>query len=113
MTGPIELALMVGPLAVYFYALGIWHSGRSPRVIPGPVDYLLLVFALSGLLLFGPIGRALIGRVPAAQGWLAALGLLTSIAMLALPWLPRAFRRLVVYNIQPETLERAVAEALG
>jgi hypothetical protein len=113
MTGPIQLALMVGPFAVYLYVLGVWQSGRSPRVVAGPLDYLLLVFAITGLLLFGPIGRALIGRFPASQGVWAGLALLSSIGMLALPWLPRSFRRLVIYNIDPETLGLALAEALG
>lgn len=117
MTGSVQLALMVGPLALYLYILAIWQSARTARVIPGPWDFLLLVFGVSGLVVFGPIGQLLVVRMtpfgsPSPWAWLA---LFSSLGLLALPWLPRTFRRLVVYNTDPARLEatlRAILDEL-
>src|SRR5690348_15210852 len=99
----IQLALMVIPLSLYLYVLGIWHSGRTPRVVAGPVDLGLLAFGLSGLLIFGPIGRLWPWHARGLPGVWAWLALTAFVVLLALPWLPRSFRRLAVYNVDPET----------
>jgi hypothetical protein len=112
MPSSVLLALTVGPLAVYLYVLGLWHSGRHPRVVRGPTDYTLLVFGLSGLLVFGPIGRVLLGQARLGAGGWAWLLPFSALGLLTLPWLFRSFRRLVVYNIEPDAIQQALREAL-
>jgi hypothetical protein len=115
MTIPVQLALMVGPLALYLYVIAAWQSGRTPRVVAGPVDFALLLFALGGVLVFGPVGRLLVVRIgpfgtPSIWAWVAQI---CSFGLLSLPWLPRTFRRLAVYNVEPEALDRALRVALS
>jgi hypothetical protein len=110
----VQLALMVSPLTLYLYVIVVWQSGRRPRVVAGPVDFAWLLFGLSGLVLFGPVGRLLLGRAtslgaPSVWAWLA---LLSSLGLVAVPWLPRSFRRLVIYNIDRDALDLALRTAL-
>jgi hypothetical protein len=110
MYSAVLLALMLGPLAVYLYVIAVWHGGRTARLVAGPVDYGLLLFALGGLLVFGPVGRLLVSRAVAfgsPNGW-AWLMVGSALSLLAIPWIPRSFRRLVVYNVDPETLDQAL-----
>ena len=115
MTGSVQLALMLGPLAFYLYVLALWQSARTPRVVSGPLDFLMLVVGLSGLMVFGPIGNLLVVRLspfgkPNPWAWLA-LG--ASFGLLVLPWLPRSFRRLVIYNVDADRLDEVWAEVLA
>jgi len=113
MTSPVQLALMVTPLAAYLYLLAIWQAGRHPRVVAGPVDLWLLALGLGGLVLIGPLGRivaqTLFGRAGLLQ-WL----LLTLVAILLVSRLARrSWRRLVIYHVDGETLDTALRDALG
>lgn len=113
MTGPLQMALTVGPLAGYLFVLGVWQSGRHPRVVAGALDFGLLAFGLGGLLVFGPIGHTLVGLMfpgPSVWAWLALPSLFL---LLVLVWLPGTSRRLVVYNIDPETIAPALAAGLA
>ncbi|MEO6809297.1 MAG: hypothetical protein ABI353_09330, partial [Isosphaeraceae bacterium] len=112
MNGTLRVVLALAPLACYFFMLGVWRSGRSPRVVPGPLDFGLLAMGLGGLIAFGPIGSVLIQVIfpgPSVWAWLA---LAATWALLALFWLPRTARRLVVYNVEPSNLNQAVRDAL-
>lgn len=112
MNPPTEVALTVGPLACYFYLVGVWQSGRHPRVVAGPVDFAVLAFGVCGLVTVGPVGKLLMRLIfgipgPWAWGlWLAFLGLWAAAFALG------AARRLVVYNIEPSRLAAAVRRAL-
>jgi hypothetical protein len=112
MTGPVQWCLMLGPLAIYFAILAVWHGGRRPRIISGPRDTGLLAFGIGGLLIFGPLGqtlaRALFGA-PSRWDWLA---LIACLGLAAHRWARRARCRLVVYHIEPETLDRALGAVL-
>jgi hypothetical protein len=110
----VQMALMLGPLTVYLYVIAVWQSGRRPRIVVGAVDYVLLLFGLSGLVLFGPVGRLLLGRAtglgtPSAWAWLAVVSALIAVAA---PWVPRSFRRLVVYNVDRAGLDQALRATL-
>jgi hypothetical protein len=110
---PLQIALSVGPLALYFFVLGAWQSGRDPKVVRGGADFALLIFGIGGLLCFGPVGRVIVSLLfpgPSVWAWLA---LPTSLALLALPFVPRAQRRLVVYNVTPSAFEQAVRGAVS
>jgi len=108
---PMQVALTVGPLACYFYLVGVWQSGRHPRVVAGPVDLAILAFGVSGLVTVGPVGQVSMGLIFGAPGpvawglWLLFLVLWTAVFAGA------ASRRVVVYNLEPGRLVQAVQEA--
>src|SRR4051794_40915236 len=107
-----QVALSVGPLALYLYLLARWHGGRHPRVVSGLVDFALAGVAVGGMVLFGPLGRALVGVLfdrPAASAWLA---LASGLMLVALLTSRRATRQVVVYHVDAPTLEHALREAL-
>jgi hypothetical protein len=112
MSSVVQLALTAGPLACYFFILGLWRSGRSPRVVAGPLDFALLAFGVGGLVAFGPIGQWVVDRLfPAPSLW-AWLAVVTALWLATLLWAPRTARRLVVYNVDPEAFDAALAETL-
>lgn len=112
MSLPMQVALTVGPLACYFYVVGVWQSGRRPRVVSGPLDFAVLAFGVAGLLTVGPVGQLLlrlIFGVPGAWAW----GLwVVFLALWALVFAGSAARRIVVYNVEPGRLAEAVRLAL-
>jgi hypothetical protein len=89
------------------------HGGRHPQVVSGPVDFALLSLGLGGLIVFGPFGQAL-GKIlfgkPTALGWLTMASGLLLVAILTSR---RAWRRVVVYHVDPATLDRAVLASLA
>jgi hypothetical protein len=112
MTSALHTALSIGPLALYFFLLGIWNAGRHPRVVPGQVDFGFLALALVGFLGFGPVSYWFVDHVfPGPSVW-ASLVLPTFLGLLALLWIPRTGRRLVVYNVDPGALEPSLGDAI-
>jgi hypothetical protein len=107
MSGGLPIALMIVPLACYFFLLGFWHAWPHPHVISGQVDFAALVCGVLGLLTFGPPGKFMVEHLfpePNLWAWLAVP---TFFGLLALLWAPRTARRLIVYNVEPELLKRA------
>jgi hypothetical protein len=110
----MQVALTVGPLAGYFFIVGVWQSGKHPRVVAGPVDFAVLLFGVSGLLTVGPIGQVLMGVVFPRAHWAWAWGLwLVFLALWARVFAFAASRRLVVYNLEPERLIQEVGAVLA
>jgi hypothetical protein len=114
MTPALQITLTATPLAAYFYYLGVFHSGRRPRMVDGPADVGLLSLGLGGLVAFGPFGRAVLGRLVGEDAgpvawtiWVALVGLW------ALVLAGSASLRVTVYHVDPGDLDRAVREALG
>ena len=112
MISAAQVALTAGPLAFYLAVLAAWQGGRHPRVVSGPLDLGLLVLGLGGLLTFGPFGqvvaRALFGK-PNLLDWLT---LISGEGLVATVLARRALRRVAVYCVDPETLNRSLREAL-
>ncbi len=110
MAGDWRVALAVGPLAYYFAVLAVWQGGRHPRVVAGWVDFALLAIAVGGLTAFGPFGevvaRTVFGR-PHPIDWLAIASVVGLVAMFLGR---RSARRLVVYHVDAEALDRALRE---
>jgi hypothetical protein len=114
MTPAMQIALTATPLAVYFYVLGVFHCGRGPRMIAGPIDVAMLAFGLGGLVAFGPFGRAVLGRLVGVQVGIVAWSLWVSVVVVwALVLAASASLRVTIYQVTPEDLKRAVHEALG
>ncbi len=114
MTLASQIALTATPLSAYFYALGVLHGGRGPRVVSGPVDVGLLGFGVGGVIAFGPLGQAVlartVGREVGPWHWLAWAALLAAwVVVLA----GAASRRLTIYNVTADELVKAVREALA
>lgn len=112
MPGAVQTALMIGPLAAYFFVQGAWHRGRRPRVIPGQIDFSLLALGLAALVGFGPIGHLLVALVPSTAEIPARLTLLAALWLVVLLTAPSAYRRLMVYGVDPDDLDCALGEAL-
>ena len=113
MASPWQYFLTVGPLGVYLWVLAVWQSGPRPRVVRGLVDFGLLAFGVGGLLAFGPFG----GLVASMFHFRPALADRTIVvAMLGL-WgcyfARKALNRVVVYDISPEDLTRAIEDVLN
>ena len=114
MTPAMQIALTATPLAAYFYALGVLHGGRRPRMVAGPVDVGLLAIGLGGLVAFGPFGRAVLGRMVGEQaGWLAWSIWVGLVVLWGVVLAGSAALRVTVYHISPEQLDLAVRDALG
>jgi hypothetical protein len=96
-----QIPLMLTPFAVYLYVLGVWHSGKSPRVVSGWLDCFLLAAAIWGLLAFGPAGGFFTGPwLGAARPWGASI-LLVVVGSLIAAVVPSPFSRFVIYNVNP------------
>jgi hypothetical protein len=114
MTAAVQIALTATPLAGYFYALGLFHSGRRPRLVPGPLDVGLMAFGLGGLIAFGPFGRSVLGRLVGAEaGPLAWSVWVAVVALWSLALAGSAGLRVTVYHLTAGELDRAVREALA
>ena len=113
MTPAMQIALTATPLAAYFYALCVFHGGRRPRMVSGPVDVGLLTFGVGGLVVFGPFGRAVLGRLvgegagPVAWTlWIGVVGLWSLVLA------GSASLRVTIYHIDAGELDQAVRDAL-
>ncbi len=114
MTLPMQIALTATPLATYFYALGVFHSGRRPRMVAGPVDVCLLAIGLGGLVAFGPFGRAVLSRVVGENaGPLAWWIWVAMVSLWALVLAGSASLRVTIYHLAADELDRAVRDALA
>lgn len=104
-----SMLMMLGPLALYFVALGLRQLGRRPKVISGPLDSAMLGFALGSLLAFGPAGQALTAGLKPS---LIRPALLCGLGLFLMAMSLRSRRRLSLYNIEPEALDPAIARVL-
>ncbi len=105
----LPVALMLGPLSLYFALLGLRQAGRHPKVVSGPLDSALLGFALGALLAFGPVGRALTAGLKAP---LVGPTLLCGLGVWLMAISARSRRKVVVYNVDPARLDRAMCQIL-
>ncbi|CAN5789835.1 hypothetical protein BH23PLA1_BH23PLA1_22690 [soil metagenome] len=112
MTAAAQIALMVGPLAAYFAMQGLWQVGRRPRVVSGVVDYYLLAIGIGALLAYGPFGGLLLAAIFGELSIAARLAWLSFLTVLAMALAPPSRRRLLVYNIDPETLAPVLRQVL-
>jgi hypothetical protein len=107
-----QIALSVGPLAFYLVTLARWHRDKHPRVVSGPADLGLLALGIGGFAVFGPLGQALVvfcfGR-PSPLGWVAVA---SGLALVGLVASRRAWRRVVVYHVTAQALDRALDETI-
>ena len=108
MSDAFQLALILGPTAVYLYVLGIWQSGRHPRVISGKLDYALLVFGLSGIILFGPAGRVIERFLFGEFNWMTGTLWTGFVGLWAILLAGKASRRVLVYHVDEAAFLRVV-----
>ena len=101
----IDLATVVVPVSLYFLILGLLNSRRHPQVLPGRLDFALLIGALSPLFAV-PVLR-MVGF--SAFSVLAAVG---AVACAILVLAPRG-QTWVVYNASASEARRAVESALS
>ncbi len=109
---PFRLCVALGPLALYFLAIGLKNFSRTPRVVSGTRDTAALGFATAGLLLVGPI-ELLLPALPlrvTAYVWLLLLVLyVLFVSLVVLLLAPR----IVVYNVSYEQIRPALAEVVN
>lgn len=102
---PLWVAML--PLGAYLAILGWLHLRRRPVLLAGGQDLMLLVLAVSGLVMAGPLAlvQPALGATPWATGMLLLLFTL-AVAVGILATRPR----LVIYNITVEQLRPILAE---
>lgn len=100
----MRVATVVLPVAAYFFILGLLNSRKTPQLLTGRRDFVLMIAALSPLLLL-PLVEALRPWPMAAA--LALAGAVGAVALLA----PRG-QNWVIYNLPLEQARRIVARAL-
>jgi hypothetical protein len=124
----ILLAFLL-PLAVYLLALGAVNRRRHPLVVPGIWDFIGVLFAASGFLLFG--GPAvlsslnerwrmawLLGHSPGPAGpdgevpvWVLLAAVYFALVVGGAAFMLRRRRHCTaIYNVEPEAVEEALAE---
>jgi len=101
----LRFALTIGPIAVYFLALGYLNAQPRPQLLSGRADFVLLAVVFFPILLWAML---LLVNLPwivlASAGFAAALGLY---------WLmPRRQSSWVIYNISGRQFLRALGRAL-
>ncbi len=109
----MRMALAFLPLASYFFVLGIWQSGRKPRLVSGSFDTFLLTWGLGGLVAFGPVGDLAVHWLfpsPNLPAWLAVA---SGLGLVALVFMARARTRIHIYSVTPETLIYSVERAIN
>jgi hypothetical protein len=102
----LKLLLFVGPVAVYFIALGLVNSQATPKIINARSDFLALTVALCPLL-FWPIPsliRAGLGWVVFVAGAVAAVGISVLLDRVRPGW--------VIYNLSDYRARRLLDRAL-
>lgn len=113
MASPWQYALTVGPLGFYLWVLALWQSDRHPRVVRGLVDFALLAFGVGGLLAFGPFGQLAVRMLSRKPDLLDRMVLLSGLGLWASVLAHRSLRRLVVYQVDPESLIGTLAAVLS
>jgi hypothetical protein len=109
---PVPLAIAAAPLAIYLLVLGIMNLSRHPHVATGARETIGLAFAVSGLLIVGPINLLL------PQGAVVRLGiyvwplLIVFYGLCVLLAVLVSRPRLVIYNISVEQLRPVLEETL-
>jgi hypothetical protein len=101
----LQIILTLGPLAVYFLALGLVNSQASSRLVNARVDFVLLTIAFVPVIL-----------VPAVllvwQGWLlTAIGGLLAVGGLFRAMLPARSGAWVIYNIDAHECRQLLKRA--
>jgi hypothetical protein len=95
----VPLAVAASPLALYLLALGLMNLRRRPTVLAGSTDAAALAFAISGLVIVGPINLFLPAAAVIRFGPFAWLLLLGCYGLCAVLYILVARPRLVVFNI--------------
>jgi len=103
-TATTEIAAVVVPVAIYFLVLGLLNSRRSPQLLSGKQDFVLLIVALSPLFVIPMLHH----WEPSLATVLAGVGIVGGgIAVLV----PRG-HTWVIYNLPARQGRDAVAQAL-
>jgi hypothetical protein len=101
----LQIALALGPVAVYLLALGLVNSRPHPCVVAGRTDYSVLAMVLVPLLASPLV-------VLAEHGWMLGAGLVVLVgAVVFVAARPRRDAEWVVYNTDAAQCERLLGEA--
>lgn len=105
-----ELSVALGPLAMYFVAVGIINLGLRPVVVRGSRETAALALALVGFVLVGPMALFFPEAAANQFGPLVWLLLLAFYTLSVLLWMLVARPRLVIYNVDPVQLRPLLTE---
>ena len=105
-----ELSLALGPLAMYFVALGIINLGSRPVVVRGSRETAALALALVGFVLIGPIALFFPEAAANQFGPKVWLLLLAFYILSVFLWILVSRPRLVIYNVDPVELRKLLTE---
>jgi hypothetical protein len=101
---PLHICIGLGPLAMYFLALGRINLAARPILTMGGRDFIALGIALSGLVVVGPMELFVSESAAQVYGWAVWAIMLTAYGLCVLLFSLVMRPRLVVYNVTPEQL---------
>ncbi len=98
----LQVALALGPLAIYFLGLGLVNSQARPFLASARADFIVLTTAFAPVICWPTIALIEQGRVGMAAGVVAAVA--------GLFWylIPARTGGWVIYNISPETTAEVI-----
>ncbi|MCG3181053.1 MAG: hypothetical protein BIFFINMI_03421 [Phycisphaerae bacterium] len=101
----LKFALTIGPIAVYFLALGLLNAQSRPQLITGRADFSLLAVVFFPILVW-------VLLLVVNLGWIV-LAIVAFAAGLGFYWMmPRRQTSWVVYNVGERQFSRALVRAL-
>lgn len=110
---PLRLAIAIGPIAAYLFAIGLLNLSRRPIVVSGGRDLLALGLAASGLAVVGPMELFFPEPAAAYFGGVIWFWLLALYLLLVVLTMLYARPRLVVYNASVEQVRPALAQCIS
>jgi len=101
----LQVALAIGPLAVYFLGLGLASSQAHPCLVSERSDFVLLALAFVPVIVWPFVALLEAGNMT------IAVALLSGMVILFFVLLPRRDQGWVIYNISTEECRRALRRA--
>lgn len=101
----LKFALTIGPIAVYFLALGYLNAQARPQLISGRADFALLATVFFPIVLW-------VLLLVANLSWIVLAVAMFAAAMGFYWMMPRRQSSWVIYNVSPRQFDRVLRRAL-
>lgn len=102
----LKFALTIGPIAVYFLALGYLNAQARPQLLSGRSDFILLAVVFFPILLWAML-------LAVGLPWLALAIVVFVLGLGLYAAMPRRQATWVIYNVSERQFRRALDRCLG